>query len=70
MSTFNGKRGPIAYGEPSSIGEMLKIGERYCTRHLCAIPKLTRAEVIRAGGVFPPARPPSVVGRPRKEVAA
>lgn len=69
MSSHNGKRGPIAYGEASSIAETLKIGELYCTRHLCAVPKLTRAEVIRAGGVFPPQRP-SACGHTRKEVAA
>lgn len=62
--TMNGHAMSISYGEPSRIGDMLAVGERYCQRHLKEIPRLTREEVIRCGGVFPPPAP--LIAQPKK----
>ena len=70
MSTRNGKPGPISYGEQSGVSGILSIGANYCARHLRQVPRLTREEVKKLGGIFPPAAPPVKTGRPRKEVAA
>ncbi len=66
MSTHNRRMTCIAYGEPSSIRETLLVGSRYCSRHLKQVPRMTKAEVVRAGGVFPGPTSQRPVGRPKK----
>ena len=55
----------IGYGEASGVEELLLVGRKYCARHLGAVPKLTRAQVERLGGVFP-REPVQPVSKPKK----
>lgn len=65
---MNGHAMSIGYGDSSSIGATLNIGGRYLGRHLRQVPRLTRAEVERLGGLFPSA-PAIIPDKPVKEPA-
>lgn len=62
--TMNGHVMSISCGEPSSIRETAAIGRNYCHKHLPNIPQLTREEIVRAGGTFPPPAP--LIAQPKK----
>ena len=63
-ATMNGHAMSIGYGEGGTMSDTLAIGRNYCHNHLPNIPQLTREEIVRAGGIFPPPAP--LIAQPKK----